>query len=323
VNGSCRRCAAPLEKGALVCRRCHGLVHAETVEHLVTNARLLESKRDTTAARTHWLEALALLPAESSQAAWILERANRLDAVESLPAAGKKKKNWILRLGPLAPIAALLTKGKAIAALLNLKFLLSFVAFFGVYWSIYGVWFGLGFTVQILAHELGHYIDIKRRGLPADMPVFLPGLGAFVRWQALGVSAKTRAEVSLAGPAAGCIAAGACALMWHWTGDGLWAALARAGAWLNLLNLIPVWALDGGQAFSAFSRRQRALLLAGSLLLAISTGEGILVLVALGVLWRLFTRDIPSDPSRSAAAYYLVVLSSLAALVWILPGTGF
>jgi len=38
-----------------------------------------------------------------------------------------------------------------------------------------------------------------------------------------------------------------CVLLWWKTGNGLWAALARAGAWLNVLNLIPVWLLDGGQ----------------------------------------------------------------------------
>jgi len=79
---------------------------------------------------------------------------------------------------------------------------LSLGAFVGVYWSLYGLKFGFGFAVQILVHELGHYIDIKRRGLPADLPVFLPGMGAFVRWQALGVSLETRAAVSLAGPLA-------------------------------------------------------------------------------------------------------------------------
>jgi hypothetical protein len=53
--------------------------------------------------------------------------------------------------------------------------------------------FGLGFAALILVHEMGHYIDITRRGLPADMPVFLPGLGAYVRWRALGVPDETRA----------------------------------------------------------------------------------------------------------------------------------
>jgi len=44
------------------------------------------------------------------------------------------------------------------------------------YWALYGMKFGIGFAVLILVHEMGHFIDIKRRGLPADMPVFLPDL---------------------------------------------------------------------------------------------------------------------------------------------------
>src|SRR5258705_318042 len=83
--------------------------------------------------------------------------------------------------------------------------------------------------------------------LPPDMPVFLPGFGAYVRWSALGVSAQTRAFVSLAGPMAGCIGAAVCALLWLETGDAFWIGLASLSALLNVLNLIPIWVLDGGQ----------------------------------------------------------------------------
>jgi len=93
---------------------------------------------------------------------------------------------------------------------------------------------------------MGHFVEIKRRGLPADMPVFLPGFGAYVRWSALGVSAQTRAFVSLAGPMAGCIGAAVCALLWLETGDAFWIGLASLSALLNVLNLIPIWVLDGG-----------------------------------------------------------------------------
>jgi Zn-dependent protease len=318
----CKRCGSVLETGVLACRRCHALVHADELERLAASAQLLESQKDFSGARTQWLEALTLVPSDASQAAWIQERAKRLDAAKDSSAAAASNK-WIKWLAPLAPIVAILTKGKALVALLNLKFLLNFGAFFGVYWALYGVWFGLGFAAQILIHELGHYIDIKRRGLPADMPVFLPGLGAYVRWQALGVSAKTRSEVSLAGPLAGGLAAAVCALMWIRTGNGLWAALARSGAALNLLNLIPVWALDGGQAFSALSREHRRLVLFGAVTLGLFTRELLLLPIALGAAWRMFTKDLPAEPSFSVASYFLALMSGLACLMWILPGAGF
>jgi len=171
----------------------------------------------------------------------------------------------------------------------------------------------------ILVHEMGHFIDIKRRGLPAEMPVFLPGFGAYVRWRALGVSLETRAAVSLAGPLAGWLGAVACALLWWKTGDAIWAALAHASAWLNVLNLIPVWVLDGGQAALALSRTERIVLLVSSLALWLGLGQGTFLLVALGAAWRLFTKDLPSRPSHAITAYFLAVLSLLGLLMWMVP----
>ena len=111
--------------------------------------------------------------------------------------------------------------------------------------------------------------------------------------------------------------------MWLKSGDDLWAALARAGAWLNLLNLIPVWALDGGHACLALTRSQRGLLLAASLVFFLFLGDGMFLLIALGATWRLFTKDLPEQPSLPTAAYLVAVLSALAGLMWILRGHGF
>src|SRR5207237_9847760 len=149
------------------------------------------------------------------------------------------KRNWARKLGPLGPIVLLLAKGKTfLLAIFKLKFLLSFGAFIGIYWGMYGAAFGIGFAMLILVHEMGHFIDVKRRGLPAEMPVFLPGLGAYVRWQAMGVLIEARAAVSLAGPLAGFAAAAACVLLWRATGNTIWAALARAGAWPNVQHSV-------------------------------------------------------------------------------------
>jgi Zn-dependent protease len=306
-----------------VCRQCHALVHAQELEQISAAAKILEDQGQLLLAKDQWLKGLPLLPAESTQTAWIQEHARELElAASALPKPPAQKKR-LGRFAPLAPIAAALAKGKALLALFNLKFILSLGAFFGVYWSLYGMKFGLGFTVQILAHELGHYIDIKRRGLPADMPVFLPGMGAFVRWQALGVPVETRAAVSLAGPLAGWIAATACTLMWVYTGSGLWAALARAGAWLNLLNLIPVWGLDGGHAFLALTKKHRVAILTVCIVVLVLLGESVFLLIALGATWRLFTKDFPSEPSTITVSYFAAVVCALAVLMWMLPAQGF
>src|SRR5262249_7182203 len=251
-------CKTVLPSGSLVCKNCHALVHAEELEQLAAGAKMLEEQGQLLQAREQWLKGTALLPAESRQSAWIQDHARRLELAASVspPPVGKKS---LGRFAPLAPIVLALSKGKALLAIFNLKFILSLGAFVGVYWSLYGMKFGFGFAAQILIHELGHYIDIKRRGLPADLPVFLPGMGAFVRWQALGVPVETRAAVSLAGPLAGWVAAAVCTVMWLQTGSGLWEALARTGVWLNLLNLIPVFGLDGGHAFFALTKKHRSI----------------------------------------------------------------
>jgi Zn-dependent protease len=203
--------------------------------------------------------------------------------------------------------------------LFKLKFLFSLGAFLGFYWVAFGVKFGVGFAILILIHEMGHYLDIKRRGLSADMPVFLPGFGAYVRWQAAGVSKETRAGVSLAGPLAGTISAILCAIVWWKTGDAFWAALASSGAWLNAMNLIPVWVLDGGQATLALGKTERWILLTASLALWLVLHESVFVLVAGGMTWRLFTKDLAPNPSRSIATYYAAVLATLGIVMSLMP----
>ena len=265
------------------------------------------------------------MPRTSKQYDWIKQHARDLEiAADQARVPGPPDNKWAKRLGPVGPIAILLAKGKTILfALFKLKFLLSFAAFIGLYWAMWGMKFGIGFAALILLHEMGHFIDIKRRGLPADMPVFLPGLGAYVRWQAMGVPLETRAAISLAGPLAGFLTAVACAVLWWQTGNPLWAALARAGAVLNLLNLIPVWILDGGQAVLALSKMERIILLTACLALWLVLGQNMFFLVALGAGYQIFfAGHLPSHPSRATTIYYLAVLTALGVIIRLMPGTG-
>ena len=302
----CAACSAELPADSLVCRQCHTLVYARQLAQLAASAKVLEEGRKFSEAREEWLRALPLLPADSTQVSWITEHVQKLDAVtRHMPSRAKAKKPaWMELLAPFM-IA-----------------LLSFGVFLSVYWSLFGFLFALGLAVQILIHEMGHYIDVKRRGLPVDLPMFLPGLGAYVRWNALGVSLETRAAVSLAGPLAGGVAAAFCFWMAITTGSDLWRALAGTGAALNLLNLAPAFGSDGDHAFQALTRNQRAVILAASLVLFFFAW-GILFLVVLGTAWRLFTNDFPERPSTNTLAYFLAVLVGLAVLAWRVPWRGF
>lgn len=317
VAQNCPRCAREVPAGALECPQCRTLVHGDQMEQLAAHARSLEAHGDLLGARERWLACLPLLPSQSAQAEWIRNHVRELESGAPSPQSARSgaqdMPQWAKRLGPLGPI---------LLALLKFKSLLSFVAFFGIYWSLWGPRFGIGFALLILIHEMGHFIDIKRRGLPADMPMFLPGLGAYVKWNAMGVSLETRAAISLAGPLAGWFSAGICALLWFQTGYGLWAALARTGAWLNALNLIPLWIFDGSSAASALSKAERAIVLVVSAALGYVLGDWVFALVALGMGVRLFTRDAPPEHSNAITAYFVAVLTALAMILWLVPAHG-
>ncbi len=357
---TCKRCQSPLTPGALSCGHCNALVHAEEMERLAAEARALEAQSRLPEARVSWLAILPLLPRDSKQAEWIRDHARELESAAPAaqrPHAPGTASTWAKRLAPLGPIALLLAKGKSFLFILfKLKFLFSFASFIAVYWALWGPKFGIGFAVLILVHEMGHYIDIKRRGLPADMPVFFPGLGAYVRWQAMGVPLETRAAISLAGPLAGWFASAVCALIWYQTGDSIWAALARVGAWFNVLNLTPVWIFDGAKAAEALRKTECVLLALVAAALGYATHEGVFYIVAGGSLWpllkALFARKRPAEmirlglgPAQSVptgiivagpedlaapahashgiAAYFLAVLTALAAIMFLLPKSNF
>jgi Zn-dependent protease len=307
---NCRRCSAELLPGALACEKCHTLVYSEQLERLADEAKDLEARGEWQLARERWLSGLPLLPPTSRQASWIIEHVRALDAPrQAVPpqSIGSHRDGSLLRRGSV-----------------GLGFLLSFALFVAVYWKASGAQFGIGFAILILIHEMGHYVDIRRRGLPADMPLFLPGIGAYVRWRALGVSLETRAAISLAGPLAGCLAAVACGALWWQTHDPYWLVLARVGAALNLLNLIPVWMLDGGQAASALARSERISLLVASLVLWVVLRENVLLPVAAGAAYRAFlSSDFPPHPSRATTAYFIAVITVLGGILRILPGHGF
>lgn len=331
----CAVCQTELRAGDLACPRCATLVYRERLVAISKEA--LERERAgapeaTADARELWSSALPLLPRGSTQADWIRQHLQEMDDRGEIPAASRAKTaeldpapargkpNWTKRLGPLAPIALVLAKLKSFFfVLLKLKFLLSFALFLGVYWTLFGPWFGVGFAVQILIHELGHVFAVKKNGLKADLPVFLPGLGAYVRWQGFDISVETRAEIALAGPLFGLAAAAGCMAIYLSTRMPVFAALAHAGAWLNLINLIPVWMLDGGQAAHALSRLQRGLLLIACVLFFGLTHQMVFLLVAAGMLYRLFTKDVPTEPSTRTMVFYVVLLFVLGALLKVIP----
>ena len=316
----CGRCGASLTPGALVCSGCQALVHAQRLDELAASARAHEERKEFAAAHEDWQAALALLPSDSSQAAWVRAKVDALYQTIRQEAAKEPAPGWTRKLGPFAPIALLLLKGKFFLSLLKLKFLLSFATFAGIYWALYGAWFGVGLAVLILIHELGHLIEVKRRGIAADLPMFIPGFGAYVRWNAAGVTPETRALVSLAGPLAGALGAVCCALVWLQTQQGLWISLASFSAFINLMNLIPVWTLDGGQAMVAINRPGRIGIAIAAVLFAAFFSQPLILLVAGGAAYRAFEKTSAELPvNHAVTAYFMTLVATLGYLSSLAP----
>ena len=123
----------------------------------------------------------------------------------------------------------------------------------GAYSLIWGWRFAVGFVLLLLVHELGHVIQLRREGIPASAPLFIPFLGAVIAAKSLGGNALAEARVGLAGPVLGSLGAAALIPVAAATGNDLFTALAFTGFLLNLFNLLPVLPLDGGRAMAAMA----------------------------------------------------------------------
>lgn len=290
-----------------MCDECRSLVYADELQQISFHAKSYERNQQFLEARDEWNSALKFLPEDSKQAIWIREH------VADLARTGDE---WA-ESGQAAEAKQRATKASAIAFLISFALFIAFESMLG------GLAFGIGFSVLILVHEFGHFVDVKRRGMQADLPIFIPGMGAFVRFRSAVISPEVRAGVSLAGPFAGFLSAAGCAAIWYFTGERYWAALAQSAAWLNLLNLTPVWILDGGQAASALDRGQRAVVLAAAVVLWALTRETVFFVVAAGALFRVFAKDTPARPSPVMTSYFFLLLALLAAVMYVVPGTGF
>jgi Zn-dependent protease len=170
---------------------------------------------------------------------------------------------------------------------------------------IWGWRFAVGFVFLLLIHELGHVLELRRQGVPASAPLFIPFLGAVVGMKQMPHSVWKEAQVALAGPILGSLAAAGLWAAGEATDSELLVALAFTGFFLNLFNLIPLSPLDGGRAVAALHPAFWAVGLLLLLGLTILSPNPILILVLVigGMeVWRRWRdRDTPES-----AAYYAI-----------------
>src|SRR5579859_7373107 len=231
---------------------------------------------------------------------------------EELPSTRRRRSSNRGKLsGAAAAVIAFLAKFKAVLLLLpKLKLLTTvgtMVVSLAAYSFVFGWPFAAGFVALLFVHEMGHVIALRREGIKASAPMFIPFMGAVISARSLGDNALAEARVGLAGPILGSIGAAACVGLWHATGNDLFRALAYFGFFLNLFNLIPVVPLDGGRAMAAMAPWMWLL---GFLILLplvfVFTSPILLIIVALAGFetYKRWQRRHSGDPEQEA--YYRV-----------------
>jgi Zn-dependent protease len=131
--------------------------------------------------------------------------------------------------------------------------LISLVVSFGGYALFYGPWFAVALVTMILVHEMGHVVEIRRQGMAASAPIFIPFLGAAIFQRSHPTDALKQAQVGIAGPIAGTIGATAAFLLYGTTHEPVFLLAAWIGFYINLFNMIPIWMLDGSWILGAVS----------------------------------------------------------------------
>ncbi len=160
-------------------------------------------------------------------------------------------------IAPLVAVGLLLSKFKGLLlVLLKVKFVgtaLTMLLSVGAYALLFPVWFAVGFVVLIWVHEMGHVLQLKREGIKASAPMFIPFLGAFVAMKEMPKNALAEARVGLAGPVLGTLGGLAVLGLYALTDEPIFLGLAYFNFLINLFNLAPMLPLDGGRAVGAMS----------------------------------------------------------------------
>jgi Zn-dependent protease len=178
------------------------------------------------------------------------------------------------------------------------------VVLYSLFW---GWWFAFGFVVLMFVHEMGHVIQLRREGVKASAPMFIPGMGAVVMMKSLPDDALAEARVGLAGPVLGSLGAAACLAIGEATNSDMLRALAYVGFLLNLINLVPLVPFDGGRAMAAMAPWLWFMGLGAMVALLLITGNPfLLIFVLLGGMETYRRWKLRGTRSIEQAAYYRV-----------------
>lgn len=166
--------------------------------------------------------------------------------------------------------------------------------------GVQGVLLSVLLFTSILAHELGHSVVARARGVPIagiDLHMF----GGVAKMSAPPRSPNDEIAIALAGPAVSLLIGGAALGINAALPFGLLLWLGGANLMLGLFNLLPALPLDGGRVLRALLSKRRGLL--GGTRAAVTVSRVIAVLLGVAAL---------------ASSNYWVV--ALALMVWMMAG---
>jgi Zn-dependent protease len=203
-----------------------------------------------------------------------------------------------------APIAAIGTLiAKFGVGILKFKFLLGLFISFGAYLWFGGIWFAVGLIGLIFVHEMGHWLEAKRQGLPVSAPLFIPFLGASIFLKEHPENAWREFQLAIAGPLLGSAGAAVVYAIAQAEDSNRLRGIAFLGFFINLFNLLPVVPLDGGRIVAAIHPALWILGVLGLLALVIYRPNGLLVLILVFAAMELWQRWQQRQLGGSGAYY--------------------
>jgi len=201
----------------------------------------------------------------------------------------------------------------------------------------------------IVVHEMGHIVALKLKRIPVSAPIFIPLIGAFV---VTGQIKRVRdvAFIALAGPFSGGLGALACLLISQHIGDSAclapvysgvrvsnpcfsyltgpgysWLKLAYVGFFFNLVNLLPIFPLDGGRVAATISRwlwPLGALLSVAFLYLHPTPLTWGLTIIAIGLtIWAFWERESLAPVPASVRAKIGIAIAYVGLALLLAAGT--
>jgi Zn-dependent protease len=167
--------------------------------------------------------------------------------------SNRQAAGWLTGIGA-ALLAFFKYGGLLLLKIPALATLLSVLVSFALYAVSFGPWFAVALITMLFVHEMGHVVEIRRQGMQATAPIFIPFLGAAIFQRSHPTTALKQAQIGIAGPIAGTIGATAAWFLYISTGQPVFILAAVLGFFLNLFNLIPVWQLDGSWILAPVSK---------------------------------------------------------------------